>query len=56
MALGAVLLLFTSLCMHHRTFYTMFDQSVTKLFQPNHTRNKHEQICDLIRLHSTMKE
>lgn len=49
---GSLLLLFVSLCMHHQAFYQMFQYSTSKL----ESRNAQEQLCKLIRFHSSVKE
>lgn len=53
---GALLLLFISMCLHHRTFFIMFENTLKKL---NHLKQKHHQkqlICNLIRFHISVKQ
>lgn len=56
LALAAVLLLFTSLCLHHRTFLKMFKYVLAKIGKSNHNGLDTETVCDLIRFHTKIKE
>lgn len=58
LALAAVLLLFMSLCLHHRTFLQMFKYVLNKIGQSDKNGHQYdaEIICDLIRFHSRIKE
>lgn len=53
--LAAVLLLFISLCLHHRTFHQMFDHKLLQMGKLNRAQNEKELICFLIRFHTTVK-
>lgn len=58
LALAAVLLLFISLCLHHRTFLKIFEYVLIKVGQSDKNGHQHDAkiICDLIRFHSRIKE
>lgn len=53
---GATLLLFISLCLHHRAFYKMFQRIAIKLDRPNGDHNIREILCEIIQFHSSAKE
>lgn len=53
---GAPLLLFISICLHHRAFYQMFLHSVCKLNCADEKQNDLEVLIQLIRFHMTIKE
>lgn len=55
-ATGVLLLLFMSICLHHRAFYKRFQHSLRALDQPNEIENIDKFICDLIRFHISIKE
>lgn len=52
---GVILLLFVSICLHHKAFYQMFKHAAIKFDEPDKNRNDHEYICDLIRFHVKIK-
>lgn len=53
---GTFLLLFTSICLHHRAFYKIIKQSIDKLNLSEEHRCDAKFLCDLIRFHITIKE
>lgn len=53
---GALLLLFISMCLHHRTFNKMFQYSLQKLDHDDNQRNDRLFICKQIRFHISVKE
>lgn len=53
---GAFLLLFISLCLHHRAFYQMFDNFVRKMDYPDENRNDTRHVWKLIKFHNTFIE
>lgn len=54
---GVILLLFVSICLHHKAFYQMYENAVIKLTEFDKNQNIHEynNICDLVRFHVTIK-
>lgn len=50
-ASGAVMLLFISVCLHHRAFFKIFEHTIDTLKQCDK-----KSLCDLIRFHVTVKE
>ena len=52
---GTILLLFSSVCLHHLAFYKMFEHTLHQLDQPRNKRNDKKLLCELIRFHNTVK-
>lgn len=53
---GSTMVLFISICLHHRTFYKMFHHIIQKLGQPDKVQSDHETLCHSIRFHLMVKE
>lgn len=53
---AAVLIFFISMCLHHRAFYQIFQQSVGKLEYCDKYRNDSKFICELVRYFVLVKE
>lgn len=53
---GSIMILFISICLHHRTFFNMFQHFTRKLDQSNRNQSDHECLCHLIRFHLMVKE
>lgn len=55
MICGSFILLFISLCLHHRTFYTMIQHFVTEFDDLQEKHSENEILCNLIRFHISAK-
>lgn len=53
---GAILLLFISLCLHHRGFYKVFRYSAFQLNTPDRNRNDEEHLRQMIHFHVSVKK
>lgn len=53
---GSFLLLFVSICFHHRAFHEMFEHSTKQLGKFGESRNDLERLCRLVQFHTTIKE
>lgn len=52
---GATLVLFISLCLHHRAFYRIFDSIAMKLEKPDKFRNVPDILNEMVRFHISVK-
>lgn len=52
---GSILLLYISMCLHHRAFYEMFRHLLRTREHQNRVKNQLEWIYDVIRFHSSVK-
>ena len=53
---GTILLLFMSMCMHHRAFYKMFKHLTDQWNRPHRSIDEKMFLCHLIRFHISVKE
>lgn len=53
---GSLLVLFTSICMHHQTFYEIFNHEAQKLHHSGTDRSVAEHLSKMIRFHISVKE
>ena len=56
LANGSVLLLFTSICLHHMALYNRFKCTISKLGDRKSPENDKKLLCDLIQFHNLAKE
>lgn len=52
---GSILLLFISICLHHRAFYKRFENSMHRFNSSVHEKRANEILCEVIDFHNCVK-
>lgn len=55
-AIGIMMLLFITICLHYQAFYEMFVHTIEKWNPLAANQNDESFLCDLIHFHATVKE
>lgn len=53
---GAFLILFISICFHHRAFYKIFESTIEQLGNTNSSYNDKLLLCQLVKFHVSVTE
>lgn len=52
---GSILMLFVCICLHHKAFFRMFEHTVKQLDETFQERDPTIQLCEIIKLHISIK-